>query len=313
MGRKVYITSEMSVDERLIVVAEKDPQAALLWPWLLTVFDDWGRAEANSRRLKAQVFPVNDMVTPELIDKALRLYHEAGLLILYEVQGKAYMAIPQEKWFKYQTHIRKEKRLKDESRYPAPPEINNEGSAQMRDDARNDAQGSEDERICTPSPSPSPSLSPSPSPSLSRDLETTRDDSEGKKVSRGGGVGEASAAKPPAATLESLYSRYSPDQQKIIDDYWEIIRFTRKSAKLAESVKITEMEYWSRYPPDIVIQALNIHRQRYQTKDERYTRGIIRRLHREIERGVNNGQFGTSRASPGNAVGTQDYDEFVLR
>ncbi|MEW8957811.1 MAG: hypothetical protein AB2448_01675 [Moorella sp. (in: firmicutes)] len=124
---------------------------------------------------------------------------------------------------------------------------------------------------------------------------------------------EASAAKPPAATLESLYSRYSPDQQKIIDDYWEIIRFTRKSAKLAESIKITEMEYWSRYPPDVVIQALNIHRQRYQTKDERYTRGIIRRLHREIERGVNNGQFGTSRASPGNAAGAQDYDQFVLR
>ena len=97
-------------------------------------------------------------------------------------------------------------------------------------------------------------------------------------------MGEASAAKPPTATLRSLYTRYSPEQQKVIDDYWEVIRFTRKSGRMAESIKITEMEYWGRYPPDIVIQALNIHRQRYQTKDERYTRGIIRSLVREKER-----------------------------
>lgn len=165
MARKVYITSEMSIDERLIGVAQQDPQAALLWPWLLTVFDDWGRAEANSVRLKAQVFPMNDAVTAELVEKALQLFNQMGLIVLYEVNGKRYMAVPEQKWFRYQTHIRHEKRLKDGSHYPAPPSTNTK-SAQIQPDARTCAQLREDARNCAqvnancvPSPSPSPSLS----------------------------------------------------------------------------------------------------------------------------------------------------------
>jgi len=165
MGRKIFVTSDMSVDEHVIEVAEKDPQAALLWPWILTAFDDWGRSNADARRLKASVFPSIETVTPEAIESALRLYAEARLIILYEHGGKPYMAIPPEKWFKYQTHIRREKRTQDRSHCPAPPQQDEAGSAQVREDARNSAQEREDARTCTPSPSPSPSPTCTPTSS----------------------------------------------------------------------------------------------------------------------------------------------------
>lgn len=178
MARKVYITSDMSVDEKLNAIAEDDPQAALLWPWLLTVFDDWGRAEANSRRLKAQVFPLNNMVTSDAIEAALTLYAQGGLILIYEVSGKRYMAIPQEKWFKYQTHIRGEKRSIDKSRIPAPPCEDEASCAQVTENARKCAQLHTVADNCIPSPSPSPSPSLSPSPSKEEEEEGVGETSE---------------------------------------------------------------------------------------------------------------------------------------
>ena len=156
MSRKVFISSDISIDENLDDVASENALAALLWPWFLTCFDDWGRSEASPKRLKNKVFPGNELVTPEVIATALQLYQKYGLLKLYEVDGKQYMAVDQEKWFKYQTHIRKEKREKDGSKYPAP-----EDCAQVRAGARDSAEPRADRGNCIPSPSPSPSLSPS--------------------------------------------------------------------------------------------------------------------------------------------------------
>lgn len=149
----------MSTDEEISEIAEVDPMAALMWPWLLTYFDDWGRAKASPREIKNSVFQANELITIDHIKKALQLYKDK-LIQLYEVGGKWYMAIPQEKWFKFQTHVRQSKREKDDSKIPPPPDDN---SAQVREDAREVAENSVDARIYTPSPSPSPSLSPSPS------------------------------------------------------------------------------------------------------------------------------------------------------
>jgi DnaD/phage-associated family protein len=148
----------MSTDEEVSEIAEVDPMAALMWPWLLTHFDDWGRAKASPREIKNSVFQANELITIDHIKKALQLYNNK-LLILYEIGGKWYMAIPSEKWFKFQTHIRSSKRETDGSRIPPPPD----NSAQVRASAREVAEGSGVARDYTPSPSPSPSLSPSPS------------------------------------------------------------------------------------------------------------------------------------------------------
>ena len=152
MARKVFISSDMSINKKLGIIAETDQLAALLWPWFLTAFDDWGRAEADSWELRVKVFPVNELVTREVIEQAIELYGQAGLMWLYEESGKSYMAIPPEKWFEYQTHIRREKRDNPEgSRFPVPP--------QQREDASDCAKVREGARENIPSPSPSPSPS----------------------------------------------------------------------------------------------------------------------------------------------------------
>lgn len=143
----------MSSDDQLIDVAGENPLAALLWPWLLTALDDWGRAEASAKQIKARVFPMISNVGIAEIEEALQLFAANGLVEMYEVAGKRYIAIPQDKWFSYQTHIRAEKRNDDKSRYPAPP------SAQLRAGSRDVAQVRAVDAECEPSPSPS--LSPS--------------------------------------------------------------------------------------------------------------------------------------------------------
>ena len=137
MGRKVYVTSDMSNDEKLIEIAELSSEVAVLWPWFLTALDDWARAEANPRKLKAKTFPMFPHVTVELVEEALRLYSDAELIILYTVNGKQYMAIPSlQTWYKWQTHIKKYKREKDESRIPPPPNHGARECAEVREGAR---------------------------------------------------------------------------------------------------------------------------------------------------------------------------------
>lgn len=159
MAHKVFISSHMSQDEDISDIADVNQLAALMWPWILTCFDDWGRAKASPREIKNSVFPANDLITVDVIKNALNLYN-GRLINLYEVEGKPYMYIDPDKWFKYQTHIRSEKRDNDKSKHPAP---NAESSAKVREGARNNAQIADNLTNCTPSPSPSPSPSLSPS------------------------------------------------------------------------------------------------------------------------------------------------------
>jgi hypothetical protein len=154
MSRKVYVSSDMGQDERLAAVAETDSTAALLWPWILTGFDDWGRCEFSPRRIKFALFPNNPGVDARTIESAIELYAEAGLVTIYSVNDHTYVAVPEEKWWKYQTHIRHSKREKDASRLPAPPA---DSDAHVRDSARDDAEPRDNARDCIPSPSPSPS------------------------------------------------------------------------------------------------------------------------------------------------------------
>lgn len=107
-----------------------------------------------------------------------------------------------------------------------------------------------------------------------------------------------SADEQPQAGLSRLLSRYTQEQQEVINRYWEVIRFTRKSARVADSVKLRELEYWDRYPPDVVIEALDIHLSRYPTKQEDYTRGIIRRIMRERELSHENEQKTEQKQEP---------------
>ena len=82
--------------------------------------------------------------------------------------------------------------------------------------------------------------------------------------------------EPPP--LEELLKRYGPRQQEFIHKYWDQIRLTRKTGKLAESIKRNFMEKWDKYPVATVLEGMGLHMKKHEGKREEYTHGIIRRL-----------------------------------
>lgn len=169
MARKVFVTSDMAVDERLAAVAEQHDLAALMWPWFLAGLDDWGRARVEPRRLKAQLWPSVAAVTPDVIRLALELWHVHGLVELYEVDGRWYATVDPDKWRRYQTHIRWDRKGQDSaSQFPefpgkcpagagSPPRNPPIGWRQVSLTAFTPGTNQETPGYSTPSPSPSPS------------------------------------------------------------------------------------------------------------------------------------------------------------
>jgi hypothetical protein len=93
-----------------------------------------------------------------------------------------------------------------------------------------------------------------------------------------------------------VLERYTPGQQKTIAAYWETIRFTRRTGQVSEGIKQKELAYWAKFDPVMVIQALEIHMEKYPHIRESYTRGILRNLKGGSCRG------GDQRSNAGQAV-----------
>ena len=120
MARKRFITSDISTDKKIAILAEENPTAALMWPWIMTNLDDWGRMGADPVEVKLTVFPAFPFTSKD-IAKAISLYDKYGLAHYYEVDGKPYLAVNPDTYYKYQTYINKTRKEKDESKIPAPP------------------------------------------------------------------------------------------------------------------------------------------------------------------------------------------------
>jgi hypothetical protein len=122
MSRKLYVSSDISVDEALAEIADESVICALLWPWLIVHLDDWGRSSASTRRLKASMAPMMQTITVDVIEAALQAFALRHLIALYEVDGDRFLAVNPAKWWRYQTHIHKSKRDNDGSSIPPPPD-----------------------------------------------------------------------------------------------------------------------------------------------------------------------------------------------
>lgn len=124
-----------------------------------------------------------------------------------------------------------------------------------------------------------------------------------------GGGGEKESSPPKTITdLIDEATRYTAEQRAIIRDYWDTVRFTRRRGAVAPSIVKTELEYWERFPPDIVLEALNIHLTKYRNKREEYTRGIMRRLQEERRNGGDFNHTAQNRENhgrPGNRARTR--------
>lgn len=168
MARKRFITSDMSNDEDLTDIAETNDVLALMWPWFITAFDDWGRLDVTSpRQVKLDIFPLFPNITAKVVNEAIISYSKSGLVYKYSVNERNYLAIEPCKFYKYQTYIREEKRANDRSNYPAPISPPWENCVKCREGARSCAKVRADSTNSIPSPSPSPS----PSPFLEREID----------------------------------------------------------------------------------------------------------------------------------------------
>lgn len=78
---------------------------------LIVNCDDYGRMDARPKVLAARLYPLKD-IRAEQIENALRALSSAGLVILYEVDGKPFVQM--KTWERHQ-QIRAKK-----SRYPSP-------------------------------------------------------------------------------------------------------------------------------------------------------------------------------------------------
>ncbi|WP_154656094.1 hypothetical protein [Paenibacillus sanguinis] len=78
--------------------------------------------------------------------------------------------------------------------------------------------------------------------------------------------------------MSNALDRYTPEQQAVIAQYWETVRWTRSTGKISEGIQQREHEYWAKYDPALVIRALRIHIEKYPNIKENYTRGILRNL-----------------------------------
>lgn len=106
--------------------------------------------------------------------------------------------------------------------------------------------------------------------------------------------------------IKNLRSRYSEEQLKVIDEYFDILRWTRKNGKIADSVILKIYQEWEKYPIPKVIYALKVYinNPKYHDKRENYCYGIMRNVTAdEIAKGED---YGKSKRDNG-----QDVDQYA--
>lgn len=105
----VNILSSPDVD------AMPDDFTRLVWTWLPLICTRDGTGLLHTTLLKSQLFPMRQDVTVDMIDQAFSYFEDAGLISVYEVDGRFYFYV--RNFTKYQGVTTKE----TQSPYPPPP------------------------------------------------------------------------------------------------------------------------------------------------------------------------------------------------
>lgn len=100
---------------------------------LQTHCDDDGRAEDHPRLIWAALFPLNEDVGPEDVDKWLQGLNDIGLIRRYEVDGKRYLCVIG--WSEKQSP-----RHPTPSKFPPPPELYGDPPQHDREAPEDDGQ-----------------------------------------------------------------------------------------------------------------------------------------------------------------------------
>ena len=84
------------------VVAELSAYAFRTWVLLWTHMDDKGRAVDSAKLWAGKLYPLNDKMTTERVEKDLAELAAAGLLVRYEVDGRRFLTAKPSSWAKWQ-------------------------------------------------------------------------------------------------------------------------------------------------------------------------------------------------------------------
>lgn len=76
--------------------------------------------------------------------------------------------------------------------------------------------------------------------------------------------------------LKKMLTRYREGFAAVTKQYWEVIKETRTTKKVAKSVILRNMAVWEKYEPTVVEYALKKHMQDHKGMKEEYTVGIMR-------------------------------------
>lgn len=114
--------------------------------------------------------------------------------------------------------------------------------------------------------------------------------------------------------IKDLRLKYSEPQLKIIDEYLDILRWTRRGGKIADSVILKIYKQWEKFKPDVVIHSLQIYvnNPKYHDKKENYCYGIMRNAKDEdVYKGAGSGTGSkNSETGTGNKSTGGKYAEF---
>jgi len=155
MARRRYISTEISVDDRVTELAESNLLVPLLYTWMILHAEDDATLRGTPRQIKLKVLP-GVPVGSDQIEEALAAMASAGLIEWdreFEVVG-----FPPTAFYRYQTYVPKRKRrtapLAEHLRQSVEPPTS---SAHQRETPQNaDEQRRTAETSTIPSPSPSP-------------------------------------------------------------------------------------------------------------------------------------------------------------
>ena len=168
--RRRWIQPEFFTSEDVLALP-RDARLTFIGLWLYA--DDYGRERTHAALIKADVWPVEEDITAEVVDEHLMLLAVAEMIELYTVDGREYFWLTGwERWQPVQNPSR--------SIIPAPPALRHaqstsepaqvptetprsEGEREEREGERETGEGGERE-VGTPPTEPATTSTPAPSP-----------------------------------------------------------------------------------------------------------------------------------------------------
>lgn len=94
-------------------IDQLDAEEERFYTRLLLVVDDYGLCDGRSSILRSWCFPLKPAIKGEQIERWLRRIAEVGLIVLYQVEGRAYVHVLETR----------QRTRAQRSKYPMPPEL----------------------------------------------------------------------------------------------------------------------------------------------------------------------------------------------